>query len=95
MAPKIGWYFPGTHHDGRPWKVTTPGSGYGKCRGAATQPARGDRDHRVEEIGKIIKKICATMEGIVPLSEHRARIQQEVAKQLAAVMDGELSLIHI
>jgi [protein-PII] uridylyltransferase len=32
------------------------------------------------------------MEGIVPLSEHRARIQQEVAKQLAAVMDGEMVL---
>ena len=32
------------------------------------------------------------MEGIVPLSEHRARIQEEVACQLAAVMNGEKEL---
>jgi [protein-PII] uridylyltransferase len=30
--------------------------------------------------------------SIVPLSEHRARIQQEVARRLAAVMDGEKDL---
>ena len=29
------------------------------------------------------------MEGIVPISEHRARIQQEVAKNLAAVLEEE------
>ena len=29
------------------------------------------------------------MEGIVPISEHRARIQQEVAKRLAAVLDDQ------
>ena len=32
------------------------------------------------------------MEGIVPISEHRARIQQEVAKNLAAVLDHEKEL---
>lgn len=32
------------------------------------------------------------MERIVPLTEHRARIQQEVGLQLAAVMDGEKEL---
>ena len=32
------------------------------------------------------------MEGITPLSEHRAHIQEEVARQLAAVMDGENAL---
>ena len=32
------------------------------------------------------------MEGIVPISEHRARIQQEVAKNLAAVLDNEKEL---
>ena len=32
------------------------------------------------------------MEGIFPLSEHRARIQEEVARQLATVMEGEKEL---
>jgi len=32
------------------------------------------------------------MEGIVPLSEHRSRIQEEEARQLSAVMDGEQEL---
>lgn len=32
------------------------------------------------------------MEGIVPISEHRARIQQEVAKKLAAVLNAEREL---
>lgn len=32
------------------------------------------------------------MEGIIPLTEHRARIQQEVARNLAAVLDGQSEL---
>ena len=32
------------------------------------------------------------MEGIVPLSEHRAQIQREVAKKLSAVLDGQKEL---
>jgi len=32
------------------------------------------------------------MEGIVPISEHRARIQQEVAKRLAAVLKDQVEL---
>jgi len=29
------------------------------------------------------------MEGIIPLSEHRARIQKEVARKLSDVLEGE------
>lgn len=32
------------------------------------------------------------MEGIIPLAEHRARIQEEVARNLAAVLDGQKDL---